>query len=60
MRKKGKKAALMSVVIAGVLAIALFTAGTLLRMNTHEMGFAEAFCSFASDTFSMNAPHVEN
>lgn len=52
MRRKGKKTALMSVGIAGVLVVILLIAGTVLRMNTHDVGFAAAFVSFVSDTFA--------
>lgn len=52
MRRKGTKAALMSVVVAGVLVLALLLAGTLLRMNSLGTGFMEALASFLRDTFS--------
>lgn len=51
MRRKGKKAALVSVAVAGALVIALMAAGTVLRMRTRDMGFMPAFRSFAADTF---------
>ena len=53
-RKRGKTA-LITALIAGALALVLLIAGTLLRMNTHELGFGEAFCSFVSDTFHAGA-----
>ena len=34
-----------------VLVIALLIGGTILRMHTHDLGFAGAFTSFVSDTF---------
>jgi len=54
MRKKGKKAPLTGVVIAGALVIVLILAGTFLRMNSREMEFLPAFRSFMADTFAMN------
>ena len=45
----------MSVAIAGGLVIALVIAGTVLRMNTRNQGFAEAFCSFVGHTFDFDA-----
>ncbi len=48
---KRKNTALIAAAIAAVLALGLMFAGTLLRMNTRDMRFAEAFCSFAADTF---------
>ena len=53
-RKRGKTA-FITALIAGALALVLLIAGTLLRMNTHELGFGEAFCSFVSDTFHAGA-----
>lgn len=52
MRRKGRKAALVSVAIAGILVLALLAAGTLLRMHSRDMGLAEAFVSFVRDTFN--------
>lgn len=52
MPKKGKNTALITVAIAAVLALVLLIAGTVLRMHTQELSFAEAFSSFAADTFS--------
>lgn len=51
MRKRGTKATAVTLIVAGALVVALLIAGTVLRMHTHELGFAEAFRSFASDTF---------
>lgn len=51
---KGKKATLISVVVAAMLAIALMIAGTLLRMNSREMALWPAFKSFMHDTFLLN------
>jgi len=42
----------MSVAIAGILVVILLAAGIVLRMNTRNAGFAAAFASFLSDTFS--------
>lgn len=55
MRRKGKKAPLVSVAIAGILVIILLLAGTLLRMQTGDMGFVSAFASFVKDTFNPGA-----
>ena len=52
MRRKGKQAALISVAAAGILVILLLVAGTVLRMNTRDAGFAAAFASFITDTFA--------
>lgn len=51
MRKKGKKAAITSVIVAGVLVLILLAAGTVLRMQSREMTAWTAFKSFVSDTF---------
>lgn len=52
MGRKGQRATLLSIAIAGVLVVALLIAGTVLRMNTRDVGFVEAFASFVSDTFN--------
>ena len=51
MGRKRQKAALITAAVAGVLALALVIAGTLLRMNTRGMDFWNALSSFLSDTF---------
>lgn len=50
MRKKGSKAALTSVIVAGILVVVLLIAGTILRMQTRDMKPWDAFRSFVSDT----------
>ena len=52
MRRKGKRATLVSVIVAGALVVALLAAGTALRMRTRELNLVEAFSSFVSDTFN--------
>ena len=51
MRKKSTRATFISLIVAGTLVVALLLAGTVLRMRTRDLGFAEAFTSFVSDTF---------
>ena len=51
MRRKSTRATVITLIVAGALVIALLIAGTILRMHTHDMSFAEAFTSFVSDTF---------
>ena len=51
MRKRSTRATVTTLIVAGALVIALLLAGTILRMNTHDMSFAGAFKSFVSDTF---------
>ena len=53
MRRKSKRETVTTLIVAGALVIALLLAGTILRMHTHDMSFAEAFKSFVSDTFSL-------
>lgn len=50
-RKRSTRALGISVIVAGMLVIALMLAGTLLRMHSREMDFGAAFASFMSDTF---------
>ena len=52
MRRKGKRATVVSVIVAGGLVIVLLAAGTALRMRTRELSLSEAFRSFVSDTFN--------
>ena len=54
MQKKGKKAPLISVIIAAALVLALTIAGTILRMNSRDMDLLPAFRSFMADTFLLN------
>ena len=54
MQKKGKKAPLTAVVIALIAVLVLTFAGTVLRMQSRDMGFADAFASFMADTFTAN------
>ncbi len=42
---------MISIIVAGACVVALLAAGTILRMQTHNLGPVEAFCSFVSDTF---------
>lgn len=51
MSNKSEKAARRTVIIALVLVIALLITGTVLRMHSHDMNFADAMVSFLSDTF---------
>ncbi len=51
MRRRGTKATVTTLIVAGALVIVLLLAGTLMRMRTDDMRFAEAFASFVSDTF---------
>jgi len=53
--KRKRQASLVSVAVAAVLIVALLMAGTLLRMHTREISFADAFSGFVSDTFSINS-----
>lgn len=55
MENKRKNTALITAAIAAVLALILLIAGTMLRMRTHDLNFAQAFCSFVSDTFRFGA-----
>lgn len=52
MQGKGRRRALLSVVIAGILVLVLLAAGTALRMQSRDMAPLEAFKSFVSDTFN--------
>ena len=51
MRKRGTRAALTSVAIAGMLVIGLLIAGTLLRMHSDGLSATSAFKAFVTDTF---------
>lgn len=51
MRRKGQKAALITVLVAGAMVIALLIAGTALRMRTDGLNFGQALRAFAADTF---------
>ncbi len=51
MRRRGTKATVTTLIVAGAMVAALLAVGTVLRMRTNEMSFAEAFTSFVSDTF---------
>ena len=51
MRRKGKRPTVVSVIVAGTLVIVLLAAGTVLRMRTRDVSLAEAFRTFAYDTF---------
>ena len=51
MRRRSKRATVTTLIVAGALVIELLIAGTILRMHTHDLGFAGAFTSFVSDTF---------
>lgn len=50
-KPKGGRKALISVIVVGVLVVALALGGTVLRMRSREMDFGAAFVSFMSDTF---------
>lgn len=50
-KQRSGKATLISVIVAGVLVVALALGGTVLRMRSREMDFGAAFVSFMSDTF---------
>lgn len=52
MPKKRKNTALITAAIAAVLVLVLLIAGTVLRMHTQNLSFAEAFSAFTADTFS--------
>lgn len=52
MRKKGKRTTIITVIVAGALVVALLAAGTVLRMRTRELRFADALRSFVADTFN--------
>ena len=56
MREKRKNTALITAFVAGILAVVLFIAGTVLRMNTQQVGFMEAFRSFTADIFQAWKP----
>ena len=51
MRKRSQKQTLIIVCVLAALVLALLAAGTILRMRSGSMGFAEAFAAFVSDTF---------
>jgi len=51
MRRKSKKAAIVSIAVAAVLVVVLLIAGTVLRMHSRNLGFIQAFASFVKDTF---------
>ena len=41
--------------LAAFLVLALLAAGTILRMQTHDLGLWQAFQSFVRDTFNAGA-----
>ena len=51
MRKRSGKKTLIILCVLAAAVLSLIAAGTVLRMQTGDMGFAEAFTSFLSDTF---------
>ena len=53
--KRKRPSSPVSILIAGILVVALILAGTLVRMRSREIGFADAFSSFVSDTFNMGS-----
>ena len=52
MRKRSGKKTLIILCVLAAAVIALIAAGTVLRMKTANMGFAEALGAFLSDTFN--------
>ena len=51
MRKRSGRKTLIIVCVLAAAVICLIAAGTVLRMQTHSMGFFDALTSFLSDTF---------
>ena len=51
MRKRSQKQTLIIVCVLAALVLALLAAGTILRMRSGNIGVAEAFAAFVSDTF---------
>ena len=52
MRKRSGKKTLIILCVLAAIVISLIAAGTILRMQSRDLGFAEALTSFLSDTFN--------
>lgn len=51
MRKRSGRKTLTIVCVLAAIVLLLIAAGTILRMQSHDMGFLEALLSFLRDTF---------
>ena len=53
--KKKRSKTSVSIIVSAALIVVLLLAGTLVRMHSREIGFADAFAGFVSDTFNMGS-----
>ena len=52
MRKRSGKKTLIILCVLAAVVLSLIAAGTMLRMQSRDLSFAEALTSFLSDTFN--------